>query len=290
MHCVKEGSFTKASQIMFISPNAVMAQIDLFEYRLGFTVFERSRRGLKLTSKGQILYEGCLKLKKDAETTLAACSEYNKDSFTIRIGTSPVLSGNYLLSLCKKNRNILSGFDFKLIPFSNREEEASYILTHFGEQIDLIAALYDEDFLELYNCQALLLEEVTLDLAIPDNHPLFQKTLIKPEDLKNYGITLPQKGICSIYDKTWDYLIKLLGHDKVRNGGFRNLEYYNRNYIQNQICIALKQWDSPHPLFAIKPFDLPFKGKFGILYSSQPSETVKKFINAIASNVASHNV
>ncbi|MCF0154557.1 MAG: LysR family transcriptional regulator, partial [Veillonella sp.] len=46
---VETGSFTKASNELFISPQAVIKQINQLEERLGFTLFERTQRGVKLT-------------------------------------------------------------------------------------------------------------------------------------------------------------------------------------------------------------------------------------------------
>lgn len=37
LNCAREGSFTKAASMMFISPTALIAQIDLFETRLALS-------------------------------------------------------------------------------------------------------------------------------------------------------------------------------------------------------------------------------------------------------------
>ena len=43
------GSFNKAAEELFISPPAVIKQINLLEAQLGLTLFVRTHRGLKLT-------------------------------------------------------------------------------------------------------------------------------------------------------------------------------------------------------------------------------------------------
>ncbi len=50
------GSFNKAAEEAFITPTAVIKQINLLEDSLGVKLFIRSHRGLTLTKAGQSLY------------------------------------------------------------------------------------------------------------------------------------------------------------------------------------------------------------------------------------------
>ena len=47
------GSFSKAAQESFITPTAVIKQMNLLESRLGLTLFHRSHQGLSLTRAGR---------------------------------------------------------------------------------------------------------------------------------------------------------------------------------------------------------------------------------------------
>ena len=49
------GSFSKAAQESFITPTAVIKQMNLLESRLGLTLFHRSHQGLSLTRAGRSL-------------------------------------------------------------------------------------------------------------------------------------------------------------------------------------------------------------------------------------------
>lgn len=62
------GSFNKAAEELFISPPAVIKQIDLLEAQLGLTLFVRTHRGLKLTEAGKSLYQ-------DAKYVIGYCRE-----------------------------------------------------------------------------------------------------------------------------------------------------------------------------------------------------------------------
>ncbi|MDE7084715.1 MAG: LysR family transcriptional regulator, partial [Clostridia bacterium] len=50
---VENGSFTKAADALFITPPAVMKQINSLEERLGITLFARTNQGLQLTEAGK---------------------------------------------------------------------------------------------------------------------------------------------------------------------------------------------------------------------------------------------
>ena len=52
--CVAEsGSFNKAAEKLYISPPAVIKQINLLEESLGLQLFVRSHRGLQMTKAGR---------------------------------------------------------------------------------------------------------------------------------------------------------------------------------------------------------------------------------------------
>ena len=65
------GSFNKAAEEAYITPTAVIKQINLLEADLGVKLFERSYRGLTLTKAGKSLYQ-------DAKYIIQYC----KDSVT----------------------------------------------------------------------------------------------------------------------------------------------------------------------------------------------------------------
>lgn len=50
------GSFTKASELLYISPTAVMKQMNTLEAHLDVKLTERTPTGVKLTAAGEIIY------------------------------------------------------------------------------------------------------------------------------------------------------------------------------------------------------------------------------------------
>lgn len=67
--CVVEaGSFSKAADKLFISPPAVIKQINSLEASLGLQLFSRTHRGLVVTEAGKSIYN-------DAKYIIGYCKE-----------------------------------------------------------------------------------------------------------------------------------------------------------------------------------------------------------------------
>ena len=62
------GSFNKAAEELYITPTAVIKQINLLESSLDLVLFERTHRGLILTNAGKSLYQ-------DAKYIIGYCKD-----------------------------------------------------------------------------------------------------------------------------------------------------------------------------------------------------------------------
>lgn len=88
--CVAEsGSFNKAAEKLYISPPAVIKQINLLEESLGVQLFVRTHRGLVLTEAGKSFVQDAryiIQYCKDSMTR--ARNAMQESGSVIRIGTS----------------------------------------------------------------------------------------------------------------------------------------------------------------------------------------------------------
>ena len=83
------GSFNKAAEELFISPNAIMKQINLLEDNLGFELFKRTHRGIKLTPAGKSLYKDAKYIIEYSRyAIIRAKAQINPANELLRIGTS----------------------------------------------------------------------------------------------------------------------------------------------------------------------------------------------------------
>lgn len=56
---------------------------------------------------------------------------------------------------------------------------------------------------------------------------------------------------------------------------FYNLEVFNRCENSNDVLLAIKNWESVHPLMKIIPVEWDYSIPFGLLYSKEPSKKVR---------------
>lgn len=83
------GSFTKAAEKLFISPNALIKQINLLENRLELTLFLRTNHGVVLTEAGKSIYRDArriIHISKQALVTAKALTTGKQN--IIRLGSS----------------------------------------------------------------------------------------------------------------------------------------------------------------------------------------------------------
>ena len=157
------GSFNKAAEKLYISPPAVIKQINLLERDLDLRLFLRTHRGLQLTKAGQSLYQDAkyiIQYCKDSVTRARNAME--EAGQVIRIGTSPMTPAQVLVDLWPQLQEDCPDTKFQLIPFDNTPENAREILGNLGQNIDVVAGIFDETMLHLRQCAGL---ELTRELC-----------------------------------------------------------------------------------------------------------------------------
>lgn len=86
--CVVEaGSFSKAADKLYISPPAVIKQINSLENNLGVQLFARTHRGLVVTAAGESLYQDAKYMVNYSKEAIGRAKEAgNDEDDVIRVG------------------------------------------------------------------------------------------------------------------------------------------------------------------------------------------------------------
>lgn len=273
-------SFSKAAETLYITPTAVMKQINSLEERIGIDLFNRTNHGLHMTKAGKSFLEDAKYIidysERAVEKAKDIASKENRKS--IRIGTSIMTPAKFLLDIWTEIQKNSSAMPIELIPFDNTPENAREILKNLGKHIDVVAGIYDDGFLEERGCQAMRLSNKTLSLAVPLTHRLCNKQTITFEDLKDIEIMFITKGWRVIDEIRKDLLSKgvtLIDFD------FFNINAFNKAVKDNVPIMAIDGWENVHPLLKIISVEWEYKIPFGIMYSLAPSTQVMRFINTI---------
>lgn len=258
-----------------------MKQINALEERLGITLFERTNHGLKLTEAGKSFLQDAKYIVDYSDRAIEKAKEIdNKDKQqSIRIGTSIMTPAKFLLDVWAEIQKFNPYLKIELIPFENTPINSVEILKNLGKHIDIVAGLYDDNFLEERGCKAAHLYDKKLLFAIPVTHPLCGKEKITLSDLKSRKAFLIRKN--------WNEYIDELRTDLTENGTeivdfeMFHLGAYNRAVQENAPIITVEGWEDVHPLLRIIPADWGYRIPFGILYSPTPTKQVRDFIGAL---------
>lgn len=277
------GSFNKAASERFITPTAVIKQINLLEESLGVKLFDRTHRGLVLTDAGKSMYQDAKYIIQYCKDSVARAKSTVKTEEVIRIGTSPITPSSVLMELWPKVRKQYPNMKFQLVPFENTPENAREILKNLGQNIDVVAGIFDETLLEVRQCAGIELRKEPICCAVSLEHPLAEKKILTLQDLEGENLLLMHRGWSHHVDELRDDLKENYSLIHIVDFDFYNMEIFNRCENSNDILMAFSGWSNVHPLLKIITVEWDYKIPYGLLHSHQPSEEVQKFLDAIRS-------
>lgn len=280
------GSFNKAAVESFITPTAVIKQINLLEESLGVSLFERTHRGLLLTEAGKSMYQDVkyvIQYCKDSVTR--AKNAMKTEDGLIRIGTSPMTPASVLLELWPQIHEQCPAMKFQLVPFDNTPENAREILGNLGQNIDVVAGIFDDTMLNLRRCAGVRLRMEPICCAVSIHHPLAGKKYLNLEDLYGQKLLLMHRNWSRYVDELRNDLLENHSQIQIQDFDFYNMEIFNRCENSNDVLMAFAGWANVHPLLKILPVTWEYRIPYGLLHSPKPSNTVKKFLAAVQNTI-----
>lgn len=276
------GSFNKAAELAYITPAAVIKQINLLETELDVELFERTHRGLKLTRAGMSLYNDAkyvIQYCRDSVTR--AKNAMQESGHVIRIGTSPMTPTQILVEFWPKIHALCPEIKFQLVPFENTPQNAREILKNLGQNIDVVTGIFDETLLNVRNCAGFEISRQAICCAVSIHHRLADKNRLSVEDLYGENLMLMHRG--------WSHYVDLLRDDIWQNHSdinivdfdFYSVDVFNRCENTDDVLMAVQAWENVHPLLKVIPVDWTHSIPYGILHSPEPSESVQRFLTAV---------
>ena len=282
IHVADAGSFNRAAEESYITPTAVIKQINLLEASLGVRLFERTHRGLILTKAGKSLYQDTkyiIQYCRDSVTR--AKNAMQEDTKVIRIGSSPMTPAQLLMQLWPKIQIHCPDMKFQIIPFENTPENAREILGNLGKNIDVVGGIFDETMLDLRRCAGLELSREPFCCAVSVHHRLAAKDRLKLEDLYGENLMLMRREWSHYVDELRDDIWQNHSQIHIVDFDFYSMEAFNRCENSNDILLSIPGWANVHPLLKVIPVEWDHSIPFGLLHSPKPSGIVKQFLEAV---------
>ena len=266
------GSFSKAAEESYITPTAVIKQINLLEASLDVKLFERTHRGLTLTKAGKSLYQDTKYIIQYCrDSVIRAKNAMQEDTKVIRIGSSPMTPAQLLMQLWTKIQAYCPDMKFQIVPFENTPENAREILGNLGKNIDVVGGIFDETMLDLRRCAGLELSREPFCCAVSIHHRLAAKDRLTVKDLYGENLMLMRRDWSNYVDRLRDDIWQNHRGIHIVDFEFYNMDVFNRCENSNDVLLE---------------HSIPY----GLLHSPQPSETVKQFLEAARMTVKRQNL
>ena len=273
------GSFSRAAEEAYITPTAVIKQINLLEESLGVKLFDRSHRGLTLTRAGRSLYQDAKYIIQYCRDSVArAKNAMLEDTNVIRVGSSPMTPAQILMQLWSKVNEICPDVKFQIVPFENTPENAREILGNLGKRIDIVGGIFDETMLALRGCAGLELARAPFGCAVSIHHRLANRDKLQFSDLYGENLMLMHRGWSHYVDQLRDDLWQHHPQIRIVDFDFYGMDVFNRCESTNDVLLAISGWASVHPLLKVIPVEWDYSIPYGILHSLEPSPVVQRFL------------
>ncbi|MGN0494175.1 MAG: LysR family transcriptional regulator [Acutalibacteraceae bacterium] len=276
------GSFTKAAGRLYISPTAVMKQINSLEEHMNIKLTERTPNGVKLTSAGKIIYRDARFMidysKKSLAAAKAAAHTYET---TFCVGTSLLNPAKPFMDLWYKVNDSFPDYKLHLVPFEDNHDGILSEIEKLGEKFDFLIGVCDSKaWLSL--CRFLPLGRYKKMIAVSREHPLAAKSRIDIEDLYGETLMMVRRGDSGVNDLIRGDLEK--NHPRIHiedTPVFYDLSVFNRCAESRNVLLTIECWKEVHPALVTIPVSWDYSIPYGLLYSLNAPEDVLKFVESV---------
>ncbi|MGM9971933.1 MAG: LysR family transcriptional regulator [Anaeroplasmataceae bacterium] len=276
------GSFTKASEQLYISSTAVMKQMNTLENHLNLKLINRTNSGISLTAAGKIIYDEAKYMIDYSKKTIQKAKNANiKYDTTFCIGTSLLNPAKTFMDLWYQLNHQFPNYKLHLVPFEDNHEGILSEIRKLGEKFDFLIGVCDSKaYLSL--CNFLPLGKYKKMIAVSREHPLALKKIINIEDLYGETLMMVKKGDSELNDH--------IRHDLETNhpniviedtAHFYDLSVFNRCAETKNVLLTIECWKEVHPGLITIPVNWDYSIPYRLLYSKNAPEDVIKFVEAV---------
>lgn len=273
------GSFTKASDKLYISPTAVMKQINSLEARLDMKLTERTASGIRLTAAGEAIYRSAkfmIDYSKKAITE-AKSAELSYDT-TFCVGTSLLNPAKPFMDIWYRVNKKFPGYKLHLVPFDDDHEGILSEIEKLGEKFDFLIGVCDSK-VWMTLCNFAQLGSYRKMIAVSREHRLANKSRIDIKDLYGETLMMVKTGDSGVNDFLRNDLEK--NHPQIHiedTPRFYDLSVFNRCAETKNVLLTIECWQDVHPGLVSIPVNWDYSIPYGLMYSLDAPDDVKMFV------------
>ena len=206
----EELNFTKAAERMYVSQTAVTQQIKALEEQMGVKLFSRTKKRVELTPAGEVFRTEARQILEHIESAFA----HARDASEGMVGAVEAGFTNYAGNLLFTNHIQEFHQRYPNVQIHFHSDNPSVLLERLktGELDIIFTPIFDESVYE--GCKMLILQQTSLMVVLPSEHPLASRRHLTKKDLRNEKLILA----CTPDGK--------IGEDRMIIDGFHQDGYY----------------------------------------------------------------
>lgn len=276
------GSFTKAAESLYLSPTAVMKQINALEKHLDLILLERSPAGVRLTAAGEVIYQDAKFLLDYSRRSIAnARQKMETDSRTFCVGTSMLNPARPFMELWYQVSREFPNYKLHLVPYEDNHEGILAEIAQLGEKFDFLIGVCDSRRW-LDQCNMFPLGRYPKMCAVSREHRLAGKECLELSDLYGETLMMVAEGDSGTNDFIRNDLRR--NHPAIRledTPHFYDISVFNRCAETENVLLTLECWRDVHPALVTIPVQWSYSIPYGLLYALHPREDVKRFVETV---------
>lgn len=280
------GSFTKAAQRLYVSSTAIMKQMNALERRLELVLLARTPTGICLTKEGEMIYRDAKFIidysRKSVAGAKAALLSYDT---TFCVGTSLLNPAKPFMDLWYRINKAFSEYKLHLVPFGDDSDGILSEIEQLGQKFDFLVGVCDSK-LWLSRCSFLPMGRYRKMVAVSREHALAGKQMIKIEDLHGETLMIVEPGDSGVNDFLRNDLTKHHPQIRIENAPrFYDMSVFNRCSETKNVLLTIECWSEVHPGLVTIPVEWDYEIPYGLLYSQDAPEDVRRFVDAAAAEL-----
>lgn len=276
------GSFSKAAEKLFISPTAVMKQVNALEEHLGLRLLDRTPQGIRLTPSGEVIYKDARFLFDYSHRSIdSARRAMEAESRIFRVGTSLLNPARPFMDLWYRVGQRFPDYKLQLVPFEDDHDGILGEIAALGEKFDFLLGVCDSR-LWLGKCSFLSLGRCRKLVAVPRDHRLAGRERLRITDLYGETLMMVKEGDSAGNDRIRADLRR--DHPAIRiedTPRFYDITVFNRCAQTGNVLLILDCWREVHPALVPIPVDWDYTLPYGLLYALEPDGEVERFVAAV---------
>lgn len=283
--CVAEcGSFTKAAELLYLSPNAIKKRIACIEESTGIKLFERTLKGEKLTSAGKSFYGDAKNMVQSYNNAVERAKRIQESSEDIlKIGIMDTFSDEFMIAKWFQNSEKNELLKTSMVFYGKSREGLETMLKSLGSDIDFAVDICDEKLAKKFGVKTEKISEAKICCAVPLGHRLYEKEELTPADLCGEKAAVLKNGRSEL----WDEVIRKIKNDFFGIDFFEidkySIKTFNRCENENRIVLMTENSGRVYPFCKSIPLNKTYTIPFGVYYNENPSEKALSFIEKIKS-------